>query len=64
MKAAVKLNRNERAEAVMTLRQAVSQLTLRALRLGASSTEILDAVGRGIDTAAEINQKNGPRIVR
>jgi hypothetical protein len=64
MKAAVKLNRNERAEAVMTLRQAVSQLTLRALRLGASAMEVLDAVGRGIDSAAEINQENGPRIVR
>jgi hypothetical protein len=46
--------RDERREALISLKAAVSQLVLTALKHGASSTEILDRVGRGIDSAAQV----------
>jgi len=62
-----KLPQDERLESLVTLRQSVAQLVLKALRLGASSADILESVGRGIDHAAEVHQTRveiAPVVVR
>ena len=45
--------RKERMELV-TLKHAVTQLVIKALQAGASTTEILQYVGAGIDGAAQL----------
>lgn len=41
-------------DSITTLRMGVERLVKTALKSGASSTDVLDAVGKGIDSAAKV----------
>jgi len=49
-----RLIRNAKEDALRTLNSGTERLVLKALRCGANAAEILNAVGIGIDRAAQI----------
>jgi hypothetical protein len=52
----MKLPRNERQEVLLTLKQSTARLTVEALRLGCSPTDVLCSVNRALDEAGEVSR--------